>query len=123
LNARSVLAAVARALRDDELDPVVIGTASGRARDQNRSGLRSGLPDWWRQLLISLPVRRRPTGPRIGLFSMSSKKLSGRQKALKTLKVESKRNLDDQISRLLAKPMNERAHFLRKRVGICRSAI
>jgi hypothetical protein len=54
---------------------------------------------------------------------MSSKKLSARQKALKALKVESKRNLDEEISRLLAKRMNERTHFLRKRVGICRSAI
>ncbi len=54
---------------------------------------------------------------------MSSKQLSARKKALEALKVESERNLHDQIRRLLARPMNERTHFLRKRIGLRGSAI
>jgi len=43
--------------------------------------------------------------------------------ALEALKLESERALIDQIRRLLAKPMNQRTHFLRKRVGLRGSAI
>ena len=53
---------------------------------------------------------------------MSSKKLSNKKtarvQALEALKTRSERDLEDQIRRLLAKPMNERTHFLRKRIGL-----
>lgn len=54
---------------------------------------------------------------------MSSKKPSAKQKQLNALKAESERNLIDQIRRNLARPMNERTHFLRKRVGLRGSAL
>jgi hypothetical protein len=59
----------------------------------------------------------------IARFSMSLKKPSAKQKQLDALKAESERNLLDQIRRQLAKPMNERTHFLRKRVGLRGSAL
>jgi hypothetical protein len=51
------------------------------------------------------------------------KKPSKRQKALDALKAESELDLTAQIRRLLAKPMNERTHFLRKRIGLRGSVI
>ena len=54
---------------------------------------------------------------------MSSKKPSAKQKQLNALTAESERNLIDQIRRNLARPMNERTHFLRKRVGLRGSAL
>ncbi len=54
---------------------------------------------------------------------MSSKKPSAKQKQLNALKAESERNLIDQIRRNLAKPMNQRTNFLRKRIGLRGSAL
>jgi hypothetical protein len=54
---------------------------------------------------------------------MSSKRPSAKQKQLDALKAESERHLIEQIRRNLAKPMNERTHFLRKRIGLRGSAI
>ena len=42
---------------------------------------------------------------------------------LEALKRESDRALGEQIRRLLAKPLNERTHFLRARVGFRASAL
>jgi hypothetical protein len=42
---------------------------------------------------------------------------------LEALKLQSELDVEDQIRRLLAKPMNQRTHFLRKRVGICSTAL
>jgi hypothetical protein len=53
----------------------------------------------------------------------SGKKKTGKAAALEALKRESELALEDQIRRLLAKPMNERTHFLRKRIGIGASAL
>lgn len=39
------------------------------------------------------------------------------------LKLESEKNLREQIDRLLAKPMHERTHFLRKRIGLNSSGL
>jgi len=46
-----------------------------------------------------------------------------RAQALEALKRESELALEDQIRRLLAKPMSERTHFLRKRIGIASTAL
>lgn len=40
----------------------------------------------------------------------------GRADQLAALRAEADRELEDQIARLLAKPMHERTHFLRKRL-------
>jgi hypothetical protein len=60
------------------------------------------------------------------LYSMSSKKPSSkkatRAQVLEALKRQSELDLEDQIRRLLAKPMSERTHFLRKKVGFRASA-
>jgi hypothetical protein len=53
----------------------------------------------------------------------SAKKKTSRAEALEALKLESERNLRQQIDRLLAKPMHERTHFLRKRIGFHASTI
>jgi hypothetical protein len=45
------------------------------------------------------------------------------KKKLAALKAESDRELIDMIRRLLAKPMNQRTHFLRKRIGFRGSAL
>ncbi len=61
---------------------------------------------------------------------MSSKKPSNkrqpepsRKAVLEALKRQSELDLEDQIRRLMAKPMHERTHFLRKKVGLTGSAI
>ena len=41
---------------------------------------------------------------------------SERRRALAALRRESDRELDEMIARLLAKPMHERMHFLRRRL-------
>jgi hypothetical protein len=53
----------------------------------------------------------------------SAKKKPARAQVLEALRRESELALEDQIRRLLAKPMNERTHFLRKRTGIASSAL
>jgi hypothetical protein len=53
----------------------------------------------------------------------SAKKKASRAVALEALKLESEKNLREQIDRLLAKPMQERTHFLRKRIGFRASAL
>ena len=53
----------------------------------------------------------------------NAKKKTSRAKALKALQLESEKNLREQIDRLLAKPMRERTHFLRKRTGFSGSAL
>jgi hypothetical protein len=53
----------------------------------------------------------------------SAKKKTSRAEALEALKLESERNLREQIDRLLAKPMQARTHFLRKRTGFSGSAL
>ena len=47
---------------------------------------------------------------------MKKKRVTRRQR-LAALKAETDRELVDMIRRLLDKPMNQRTHFLRKRVG------
>ena len=44
------------------------------------------------------------------------KKRKGRNEKLKALKKENERNLIEQIRRQLARPMNRRTNFLRKRL-------
>ena len=53
----------------------------------------------------------------------SAKKKTSRAEALEALKLESEKNLREQIERLLEKSMNERTHFLRKRIGLRGSAL
>jgi predicted nucleotidyltransferase len=77
-----------------------------------------------RPRLLRAQTLQRRTAP----LSMSSNKRSGKKKAtraqaLEALKRESELALEDQIRRLLAKPMNERTHFLRRRIGIGASAL
>lgn len=45
------------------------------------------------------------------------KRKSTRAAKLEALKLESDRELREQIRRLLAKPANQRTHFLRKRIS------
>lgn len=73
--------------------------------------------------LISSPVSAPRTAPATVQFSMSSKKLSAKQKQLNALKAESERNLIDQIRRNLARPVGERTNFLRKRINLRGSAL
>jgi hypothetical protein len=54
---------------------------------------------------------------------MKTKKRVTRKQQLDALKAESELALTETIRRLLAKPMQERTHFLRKRVGIRASAL
>jgi hypothetical protein len=51
------------------------------------------------------------------------KRAESRSKALDALRAETEHDLAEQIRRLLALPMNERTHFLRKRVGIGASSL
>jgi hypothetical protein len=51
------------------------------------------------------------------------KRKASRKTKLEALKRESARNEREQIRRLLAKPPEERTHFLRKRIGIQASCI
>jgi hypothetical protein len=53
---------------------------------------------------------------------MKPKRASRKQK-LDALKAESELALIDSIRRLLDKPMNQRTHFLRKRIGFRASAL
>ena len=54
---------------------------------------------------------------------MKKKRRATRKEELEALKAESDRALIDMIRRLLAKPMNQRTHFLRKRIGFRGSAL
>jgi hypothetical protein len=54
---------------------------------------------------------------------MKKKKRITRKEKLAALKAESDLALRDMIRRLLAKPMNERTHFLRKRIRYGGSAL
>jgi hypothetical protein len=51
------------------------------------------------------------------------KKRATRKRELAALKAESDRALIEMIRRLLDKPMHERTHFLRKRIGFRGSAL
>ena len=51
------------------------------------------------------------------------KKRARRKEALAALKLESDRALIDMIRRLLDKPIHQRTHFLRKRIGFRGSAL
>ncbi len=53
---------------------------------------------------------------------MKKKRVTRKQK-LAALKAESDRELTDMIRRLLDKPMNQRTHFLRKRIGFTASSL
>jgi hypothetical protein len=53
----------------------------------------------------------------------SSSKKTTRAQVLEALKRQSELDLEDQIRRLLAKPMSERTHFLRKKVGLLGSTL
>lgn len=53
---------------------------------------------------------------------MKKKRVTRKQK-LEALKAESDRALTDMIRRLMDKPMNQRTHFLRKRIGFRGSAL
>jgi hypothetical protein len=54
--------------------------------------------------------------------SATPKKVS-REQALEALRAETRDDIQDQIRRLLAKPVHERTHFLRKRIVIGGSVI
>jgi hypothetical protein len=54
---------------------------------------------------------------------LSAEKKATRFEALEALKRESELALEDQIRRLLAKPMSERTHFLRRRIGIASTSL
>lgn len=51
------------------------------------------------------------------MTSKKKPKQSKREKQLEALKAESELALIDTIRRLLAKPLQERTHFLRKRIS------
>ncbi len=51
------------------------------------------------------------------------RKRPSRKEKLAALTAESDRELIDMIRRLLAKPMKQRTHFLRKRIGFRGSAL
>ena len=53
---------------------------------------------------------------------MKKKRVTRKQK-LEALKAESERALVELIRRLLDKPMNQRKHFLRKRIGFTGSSL
>lgn len=53
---------------------------------------------------------------------MKKKRVTRKQK-LDALRAESDRGLIDTIRRLLDKPMNQRTHFLRKRIGFRATAL
>jgi hypothetical protein len=54
---------------------------------------------------------------------LSGKKKPSRTEILAALTLETDRALLDQIRRLQSKPMNQRTHFLRKRIGLRGSAV
>ncbi len=54
---------------------------------------------------------------------MKKRKRVTRKEQLAALKAESDRALTDMIRRLLDKPMNQRTHFLRKRIGFTSTAL
>lgn len=80
--------------------------------------------------LAAIVRSKRPDGQGTELFwifwkrlCMKKKKRATRKQELEALEAESDRALIDMIRRLQAKPMNQRTHFLRKRVGLKGSAL
>jgi hypothetical protein len=61
--------------------------------------------------------------PSISSKGRLMRETASREKKLEALKAESDRALIDTIRRLLAKPPEQRTHFLRKRIGIRASAL